>query len=278
MLQYHGDTEKIDRQFRLGTTSFIFPDHIIPNVEQLGPYFDEIELLIFESQPKDVLPSEDRVKELFELSQTLDLAYNIHLPIDISITCDRLDERKKAVDTLSEVIQLFSPLKPSTYTLHLDMPENVKKDSDSFHKWSDNTHQGLGALLNHVSNPGLISIETLDYPFSIIEPMIEEFNLSVCMDIGHLVKYGYNLLETYGTNQNRTAVIHLHGVDFKTNKIKDHTSLDKLPEETFKEIVTILRRFEGVVSLEVFNLKNLNDSLKSLSQLFKHIIPCVKNE
>jgi len=33
--------------FKLGTTSFIYPDGYVPNVKMLGPYMDEIELLFF---------------------------------------------------------------------------------------------------------------------------------------------------------------------------------------------------------------------------------------
>jgi len=117
-----------DKPFRLGTTSFIFPDHIIPNVKKLGPVFDEIEILVFESMPKEVLPSKDDVKELLYLSQELDLTYNIHLPIDVSLTHDALKERQKAKDTIHKVIDLFAPLTPTTHTLHLDMPSDLKKD------------------------------------------------------------------------------------------------------------------------------------------------------
>ena len=35
--------------FKICTTSFIYPDHYIPNVKMLGPFVDEIELLVFES-------------------------------------------------------------------------------------------------------------------------------------------------------------------------------------------------------------------------------------
>ena len=52
----------MEKRFKLGTTSFIFPDHIIPNVRKLGAFFDEIELLVFESQPEDVLPSNEDVQ------------------------------------------------------------------------------------------------------------------------------------------------------------------------------------------------------------------------
>jgi len=87
---------KPDKPFKLGTTSFIFPDHIIPNVKKLGPFFDEIELLIFESQPAFVLPSKDEIKELLYLSQKHDLTYNIHLPIDVSLTCESLEKKTES--------------------------------------------------------------------------------------------------------------------------------------------------------------------------------------
>lgn len=74
------------RPFRLGTTSFIVPDHIIPNVIKLGPFFDEIELLVFESYPPEVLPSKTEVATLLSLARDLDLTYNIHLPTDVSLS------------------------------------------------------------------------------------------------------------------------------------------------------------------------------------------------
>ena len=61
------------KPFRLGTTSFIYPDHIIPNVKKIGAFFDEIELLVFESKPKEVMPPPGDVKELAGLSRGLNL-------------------------------------------------------------------------------------------------------------------------------------------------------------------------------------------------------------
>ncbi|MCK4767196.1 MAG: sugar phosphate isomerase/epimerase, partial [Desulfobacula sp.] len=265
-----------DKPFRLGTTSFIFPDHIIPNVKKLGPVFDEIEILVFESMPKEVLPSKDDVKELLYLSQELDLTYNIHLPIDVSLTHDALKERQKAKDTIHKVIDLFAPLTPTTHTLHLDMPSDLKKDMGNqkkLKKWEEQTRQSLDAVVSDMSNPGIISVETLDYPFSCLETLVEELNLSVCIDAGHGIKYGHNLLETFKKHKFRTPIIHLHGVDFSERNIKDHTSLDKLPKKYFRQIQTILENFTGVLSLEVFNLENLNRSLTHLSNVFKNIVP-----
>lgn len=268
------DSNQLDRPFRLGTTSFIFPDHILPNVEKLGVFFDEIELLVFESLPSAVLPSTEHVKALSDLSQKMDLTYNIHLPTDVDLTCGSSEKRHKAADTLLKVIDLFAPLIPTTHTLHLEMPVDIKKDMEDIKglkNWEENTRQGLSVLLSGISDPHILSIETLDYPFSHIEALVEEFDLSVCMDAGHGIKFGHDFLKTFKKHESRTAIIHLHGVDFTGKTTKDHTRLDLLPEKQVMEIKTLLEKFTGVVSLEVFNLENLNRSLRLLSKFFKNI-------
>jgi len=270
-----------DKLFKLGTTSFIFPDHIIPNVKKLGPFFDEIELLIFESQPAFVLPSKDDVKELLYLSQKNNFTYNIHLPIDVSLTCESLEKRQRARDTLLKVMDLFDPLTPTTHTLHLEMPRDIKKNmknQEKLEKWLKNSRQGLENLLKYIVDPNIISIETLDYPFSFIETLLEELNLSVCIDVGHQIKYNYDLIQTFEKHKSRTTIIHLHGVEFFNDAIKDHTSLDKLPEKYFRQVQRILKNFTGVVSLEVFNLENLNRSLSFLSKGFNNIAPEINNK
>jgi len=61
------------RVFRLGTTSFIYPDHILPNVRKTGALFEEIEILVFESIPETVLPQKTEIAELAALSRDLDV-------------------------------------------------------------------------------------------------------------------------------------------------------------------------------------------------------------
>ncbi|MDM8537978.1 cobamide remodeling phosphodiesterase CbiR [Desulfobacterales bacterium HSG17] len=259
-----------EKPFKLGTTSFIFPDNIIPNVKQLGNFFDEIELLIFESKPEKFLPSRDHVKELLYLSQKHDLTYNIHLPTDVSLTCESQKKREDAQDTILKVIELFALINPTTYTLHLNMPSdinnNIKNQTTTEH-WQDTTRKSLDSLVSRIPNPEIISIETLDYPFSFVEPFIEQFNLSVCIDVGHQIKYGHNLLQTFDKHKPRTTIMHLHGVDFSQSQIRDHTSLDKLPEHHMSQVKTILSDYTGVVSLEVFNLENLYRSLVVIPSL-----------
>lgn len=262
------------RPFRLGTTSFIVPDHIIPNVIRLGPFFDEIELLVFESFPLDVLPSKADVKTLFSLAGDLNLTYNIHLPTDVSLSHESSRKRQAAANTLLRVMDRFDPLTPATHTLHLEMSPNVIRDMGDPEKREgrlDNTREGLAVFLSGISDPSYISVETLDYPFPYVESLIKEFHLSVCLDAGHQIRYGHDLLQTFETHRSRIPLIHLHGVDSSGPEKKDHKALDLLSQEEILKIVRVLENFRGVVSLEVFNLENLTRSLSVLSRFFQDI-------
>ena len=92
--------------FKICTTSFIYPDHYIPNVKMLGPCMDEIELLMFESQAVDSIPSNAVIAELGQVSRKFDLSYNVHLPTDVSITDRDHARQKNAVDYLQVLLFL----------------------------------------------------------------------------------------------------------------------------------------------------------------------------
>ncbi len=260
-------TKRKDRGFRLGTTSFIFPDHIIPNVEKLGPYFDEIELLVFESRPQQVIPSRADVETLFHLSHELDLKYNIHLPVDVSLTARDARDRKEAADTLIRVIRRFEPLAPTTHTLHLPMPEDTKNRSH----WEKRAMEGLDFLIPGLRSPESVSVETLDYPPEYLDPILDRYPMGLCLDAGHHFRYGHDLEKTLKTHGERISIIHLHGVDFKGQKPRDHTGLDRLPKDMFSRVERCLECFEGTLSLEVFSLDNLNRSLGVMKEVFSDI-------
>ena len=50
--------------FRLGTTSYIIPADILPNVRYLADKVDDIELVLFKADNYSNLPSEALVKKL----------------------------------------------------------------------------------------------------------------------------------------------------------------------------------------------------------------------
>ena len=263
------------RGFRLGTTSFIYPDHIIPNVRQTGRFFDEIELLVFESQPRDVIPSTDDIRELKFLGEELNLTYNIHLPVDVSLTAGSAGERQAAADTLELIYERFSPLAPTTHTLHLDMARDISGPGE-ISSWEDRARKGLDLWIPHLDDPETTCVETLWYDPVHFSGMVGDYGLSVCADAGHHFKYGYDLSDSFTLFKDRIPLIHLHGVDFdnpdlKTGRPKDHQGLDRLPETMFDRVIACLETYSGTVSLEVFNLKNLGSSLVKLGRFFGNI-------
>lgn len=258
------------KPFRLGTTSFIYPDHIIPNVKKIGAFFDEIELLVFESKPKEI-PSPDDVKELAGLSRDLNLTYNVHLPTDINLCAPDHRQRRNAADTLKRVIERFSLAPVTSFTLHLEMDKPMPS-KDGMKAWRNNAQQGLELLVPALEDPAKIGVETLWYPPDLFKEVVTQFGLSVCADLGHHIKYGYDISRTFELFGPKINLIHLHGVDTHLEQPpQDHIGLDKMAPDEFRKIMDHLKHYTGTVCLEVFNLADLQGSLSALAKIFNGI-------
>ncbi len=245
--------------FKLSTTSFIYPDDYIPNVKMLGSYFDEIELLLFESQNIESLFPNSVIDALAGLSNDLDIGYNIHLPTDISISAGNKRLQFDAIECYKRTIDRMLPLAPSSFFLHVPYDEHDTKDP-TVQKWRRKIRANLRQLLDGTVDAHLISVETLDYPVGFIADIIKELNLSICMDVGHLILYGYDIPEIFRQHSSMISSIHLHGVE----KDQDHLGIDQLPQRYIQPVKKILKNFQGILSLEVFSYKHLIPSLQTL--------------
>ncbi|MCG8563631.1 MAG: TIM barrel protein [Desulfobacterales bacterium] len=288
------------RGFRLGTTSFIYPGMILPNVEKLGPHFDEIELLVFESRPyqgMSVLPTREEVNTLAALAGDMDLTYNVHMPVDVSLTAPR--EQALAADTLARVMELMAPLAPTTHTVHLAMGRELAgRLRRGFHGLSrEQREEAIGNVDGVLSGPlahelkcwheqalcgldqlqklglplGQLTIETLDYPPELLAPMLDAFPVGLCVDAGHHFKYGFDLDATFQRWGGRVPLVHLHGVEPRDEKVKDHIGLDRMAPGELSRKLKPLEGFGGSVSLEVFSLAHLNGCLGALTPCFQGI-------
>lgn len=249
--------------FRLGTTSFIYADDYLPNAKMLGPYLDEIELLLFESLPPDALPSNAVIEELCRIGQEYDLRYNVHLPTDVSISHPESEKQQHAVDTILDVVRLVAPLCPSSCTLHIPYHQASFK-AERLTKWQKRVRQNLNKLLDNGIEPEGIAVETLDYPFELLDGIIDDLNLSVCLDLGHLMAGGYNIKTIFNDYGRRTSILHLHAF----TKNGDHMALNHLSAEYAQAVFWILNNFNQTVSLEVFSFEDLQVSLDYLDQYY----------
>lgn len=245
--------------FRLATTSFIYPDHMAPNVRMLGPFVDEVELLFFESSHPDSLPRQAEIRELAELAVEHQITYNIHLPLDLSLTHRSPARRDTAIETLKTIFELAAPLAPSTWTLHVP----VEDAANNFQDWHDRAAQSLSRLCpGHVAGADL-SVETLSYPLEWIADIIAVLDLSICLDIGHMSVHGMDWEDFYQKFADRIPIIHLYG--FETTH--SHLGLDRLPFDIRRSVAATLENFTGTVCLEVFSYEHLEASLKILPSL-----------
>ncbi|MFP3979843.1 MAG: cobamide remodeling phosphodiesterase CbiR [Desulfobacterales bacterium] len=253
--------------FTLAAPSFIYPDHILPNAVMLAPFVDEIELVLFQSRSDQDLPQEDEIRELAEISKNRDLTYNVHLPIDVSLTDAHKHNRDLALEQTVRTVECARSLAPTTWTLHLPYTEDFA-DTASINAWQKRASAAAGQLLEHTRiAPRLVSVETLDFPPAWLEPVVNCLDLSVCLDIGHLIEFGYDIAETFYSFKDRISIFHLYG-DVISGR--GHVGLHRLPEAHMPAVKDILSQFTGTVSLEVFSYEDLKASLRALQQIVEN--------
>ena len=246
--------------FTLATTSFIYPDDYVPNVRRLGPYLDEIELLCYESAH---LPARGTIDELSRLSGECGVTYNVHLPTDLSIGHRDGPHREQAVNAVLRAFERVAPLSPTTCTLHIPC-DGHPLPADAIERWRDRVQVSLEKILKAGVDPGLVSVETLDYPLGTLKDLIGAFGLGVCLDVGHLILHGRDVEKTFAEFKDKATIIHLHGV----RDGKDHLGLDRLPNGPGAALTRVLPTFKGVVSLEVFSFNHLSASLNWMEDRF----------
>ncbi len=251
--------------FRLGTTSFIYRADYRTNVARLGRYLDEIELLFFEMPPGG-MPEAGLVEDLAGLAARLGITYNIHLPLDLELAAADKARRRHQAGLTARLISSTRSLPVTSYTIHVNYPRQAGRTppDGAIGTWRRRAAGSLSRIIETAPvPPSLLSVENLEYPFRWIAPVIEELDLAVCLDIGHLVSCGHDLeaaLEDFG---NRAAVIHLYG----TCRDKDHGALSLMAPEVLEQVANFLPAFSGSLMLEVFSPEDLRASLATLTQM-----------
>ncbi|MFZ2039369.1 MAG: cobamide remodeling phosphodiesterase CbiR [Desulfobacterales bacterium] len=250
--------------FRLACPSFVYPDHYLPNVRLLAPFVDEIELLTLDSRYPGSLPGKAEIAELAEVGRDLNIRYNVHLPTDIAPGHSDPAVNRQAVDTLRRVLERVAPLDPTTCTLHLPLSADVRSAA-SAGSWRERLALCLRAALVDGPPAGRISVETLSYPLQWLTPLLIELGLAVCLDLGHLLLHALDLENTWRAFAGRTTILHLHGVAGG----RDHLALDRMPPAGMARVLPLLRRFDGTVSLEVFDYERLAASIAHLAACWR---------
>ena len=249
--------------FRIGTTSYIVPDDILPNVQFLAGKVDDVELVLFEvDEGENNLPDDAVINAIHQTMQAADLTCTVHLPLDLRLG-DDLENQTLSITKALRVIRQTARLKPWAYVLHLD-GRSVRTVCGSldWEEWTQRTRQALACLVGELEEPRLLSVENLDgYPPDFWDPALEGLPFSRCVDIGHLWKDGYNPLPFLEKHIGNTRVLHIHGI-----AQRDHQSLQYVPAQELRRIMDFLVgvNYEGVLTMEIFGEDDFYSSRKVL--------------
>jgi sugar phosphate isomerase/epimerase len=253
--------------FRLGTTSYIIPDDILPNARFLAGKVRDIELVLFEveddnGQEQGNLPTPETLQELKTIAARHALTYTIHLPLDLRLGAEGAAQHI-SMRKARKVIECTRTLDPWAYVLHLDgREERLAQDSGVLARWQAQAAAALTMAGEWAGGAEKLAVENLDsYPLEFNQPVLERVPACECVDIGHLWLDGHDPLAYLEKHLPRTRVIHLHGIG-----ARDHQSVSLAPPEKLDAVLHFLikRAYRGVVTLEVFNEADLNTSISAV--------------
>ncbi len=250
--------------FRIGSTSYVYPADILPNVRALAGRVDDIELVFFESPDFSNIPGPEVVSEMRSLAAAHNLTFSVHFPIDRKLGSPVAAEREALLAQMLRLIDLARPLPVSAYVLHV---EGITAGAapDRLAQWQDDAMPLLARVAAAVPSPDLIAMENLAYPFEWCDRFLDTFGFSVCLDAGHLWEMGYDWQAHVARYLPRTRIIHLYG----PGEGSRHLSLSIAPRDRTAAFLKAVAGFRGVLTLETFGYDDTASSLGALAQCMK---------
>ncbi len=249
------------RNFRIGSTSYVYPDDILPNVRQLAGVVDDVELVLFEVDDYGTnLPTAAAIAELNTLANANDLTFTVHLPLDL------LFGDANSFDKARRAIEATRALNPFAFVMHLDGRVLLDQPpAEVIARWQGQASRAVAQIVEWVGDAPRVCVENVEaWDPAHFRDLVARAGASRCVDVGHLWLQGSDPVVHLAENLPRTHVIHLHGIGSR-----DHQSLRHVQPEALQAVVDTLLRadYGGVVTLEVFGQDSFFSSLEVLQSM-----------
>ncbi len=256
--------------FRIGTTSYIIPDEIIPNVRFLAGQVQDVELVLFEADDgMNNLPDAATIHALKELAGQHQLSYTVHLPLDLRLAADG-SQQHRSILLARKVIESTLDLDPWAYIVHLDGREIMNSTNQAnISKWNDQAIQALEMVTELLPNARRLAVENLEkYPLNFWDEVLSRSPVSRCIDIGHLWYDGLDPLPYLEKHIDRARVLHIHGIGER-----DHKSLNKVPIDELVRVIDFIHcsGFQGVMTMEIFGEEDFHSSIVAMKAALKRL-------
>ena len=223
------------------------------------------------------------IAKLLAVKEELELSYTAHIPlwsVELSTPLDPV--RGGAVQAVVDFVEWTRPLEPEVYVLHatgplaaefyrMDLPPVAK--TFTMRTFQNKARESLEEIL---AQTGLTSrslaIETIEFPFEMTLELAEELDLSICLDIGHVL-VGFSgpvgLFDALEACLPRLGEVHLHdgpwqGPNLKIAYGQDHQPLGAGDLDTGRLLDRLSEAdYAGPVIMEL----TVEDALASLDRI-----------
>ena len=227
-------------------------------------------------------------REMGRLAADGGCGFTVHLPLDVGIGELDAAVRRRAQETCLRVIDLTLALEPHAFVVHPELPlvyhpalgddpEPLDElPADVHAAWQEALGESLGRFASE-TGPFPLAVENLQFDYGWVRPLLEEHDLGVTMDVGHLLMHGGVVADHLHEFGERLTVVHLHGIIDG----RDHREIGAFSPAELGDILAAIaaagtRRpaWSGdgtasgapvVVSLEVFGWQPTVPSLRTLA-------------
>ena len=190
----------------------------------------------------------------------------MHLPTDIRLGAADERVRQQGIDEIERLVAELDSLRPICYDLHLNKETAVRDEP-----WLENLDTSLSALQGRLGEKAArITIENIDYPLEQIRDLIAGNNFRLCLDMGHILKYGHDWQSALTEYVPAAQHIHYHGVQDN----RDHQSITVSDMARCRELGAALYEadFRGVLTLELYSLQQVRESGDILKQAWESFL------
>lgn len=152
------------------------------------------------------------------------LSYTLHLPLwSVEPSTPLAPVRKGSVEAVVQTIQATTPIEPEVYVLHAtgslaaefyNMPISEVARALILRQFQSGARESIRAILAETGIASRrLAIETIEFPLDLTLEMAEEFDLSICLDTGHVLAGfpgWFDFFEVMEKLLPRLAEVHLH--------------------------------------------------------------------
>lgn len=239
----------------LAAPSWVFPGSLRDNCHFLADRVDEAGLLFFESAPALAYDPEDLPPDLADLP----LRYHVHLPSDLPM--------ERPADAASVCVELLGKaafLRPVCGVLHPPAITAAGGEREARLRLV----AFLDAFAASGASPASLLLEnTKENDLTCLETLVEDYDLRICLDMGHALAYNQKVLLRHESLLQRTGMIHVSAPG-RGLGVGQHLPLTALAPGEASAARYMLRAAppDAVIMLEMFHWPYIESSLPLLGQ------------